>query len=884
MIFKPPGPVALEFLLSTSPIRIIEGPVESGKSTTSAMALYKAMCEIPKQRDGKRRSRWLVTRNCYDADTEVLAERGWVKFSDLMDGERVAQLRDGKMEFVKPAYYYQAPYRGEMIGFEGEGVDFRVTPDHRMYVSSSSRKNGGKRQWGDYRFTLASEIYGKEEVRVKRDAEWDGNSHGYSVAFFEWLGFWFAEGSTHVQRRDGQVRLLLTQSKQDGIELARRLFRDAQIPHTEHKRDNGVNFYVPINKSTASLRAELAMCGKATTKRVLPWMKNAPPAHLRAFINGFVAGDGHVNKRGVVVAFTSSKQLADDLQEMALRAGMVANVSRRDRRGQAMCVNGVTTSPTAIEYTVTFVGPAKHQPKLRRGGYAQTYRGWYKEHYDGDVFCIEVPTHVIYVRRNGKAFWCSQTYPDLRGSTVETWLNWFPPEHYGRFYDTEPYLHEMRFLDVEADVVFESFLDDSDDVIRSLRSKEYTGGWINETQFFPRRLVFEIATRTGRYPRRVDIAHALQPGEGLSQFLVADLNAPFTEDHWIRYMRGDIPLPLDMPPEERMQYVKPANVQFFKQPSALLEVFAPDGETVRGYEVNPRAENLANMADGVRSTLEMERLASEAKEKGTPIPRPARYIELIGGKPKDEIDRDLMGRVVRQKVGAPATPQFRKERHVTPKDMEPMPGVTPVLGADHGLTPCVIFFQQINGCWIAFDEICGTNIGTDEFAPLVKAKLMARFPWVIETGYTAWGDPQGGWRGSTDTRTPFKLYAAHGIEMRAPAQKDNPEKRLEANRRVLATEYNGHPRLRVHPRCERYIAALDGGAQVRRVKTPDGMKLVEEIVKNAHSHPFEAGQYALWGGGEVKEMLKPANAEARPRIQNAIPKKRRIITIGRRVR
>lgn len=475
------------------------------------------------------------------------------------------------------------------------------------------------------------------------------------------------------------------------------------------------------------------------------------------------------------------------------------------------------------------------------------------------------------------------TYPDLRGSTVETWLNWFPPEHYGRFYDTEPYMHEMRFLDVEADILFESFLDDSDDVIRSLRSKEYTGAWVNEMQFMPRRLVFEIASRTGRYPRRIDIEHVLEPGQGLSQFCIGDFNAPFTNDHWIRYMRGDVPLPLDMPPAERMQYAKPANVEFFKQPPALREIIAPDGETVRGYEVNTRAENLANMADGVRSTLEMEQCAIEAKAKKKSMPRAARYIDLIGGRTKDEIDRDLLGRVVRQKLGAPATPQFRMERHVIRKDAEPIEGLAPVLGADHGLTPGVVFLQKINGCWIVFDELVGENIGTNEFAPLVKAKMLERFPWVFESGYTAWGDPQGGWKGSNDTRTSFQMYAAHGLIMKAPAAKDRPMARLEATRSVLATEFNNRPRLQVHPRCERIIAALDGGAQVRRVKTPDGMKLVEEIVKNACSHIFEGLGYALWGGGEVKEMLKPADSEQRSRIQNAIPKKRRILTVGRRI-
>lgn len=474
------------------------------------------------------------------------------------------------------------------------------------------------------------------------------------------------------------------------------------------------------------------------------------------------------------------------------------------------------------------------------------------------------------------------TYPDLRGSTVETWLNWFPPEHYGRFFDTEPYVHEMRFLDVEADVIFESFLDDRDEVIRSLRSKEYTGAWVNEMQFMPRRLVFEIASRTARYPRQIDIAHALGPGQGLETWLIGDFNAPFTNDHWIRYMRGDIPLPLDMPPEERMQYVKPAEVEFFKQPPALLEVLGPDGSTVRGYEVNPRAENLDNMADGVRSTLEMEHLVAAAKISRAKMPKAHRYISLIGGRTKDEIDRDLMGRVVRLKLGAAATPQFRQERHVTHKDATPIEGKKMILCADHGLTPAVLFMQEINGGWVVFSEVVAENMDTDEFAPLVKAHMLTNYPWVVESGYAAWGDPQGGWRGSNSTKVPFKQYAAHGIVMRAPAPKDSPMLRLSAVRKCLSSEHGGKPRLMVHPKAERTIQALDGGAQVRRVKTPDGLKLVEEIVKNSHSHPFDALGYGLWGGGEVREMLQPADASTKPRIQNATPKKRRLITVGRR--
>lgn len=441
------------------------------------------------------------------------------------------------------------------------------------------------------------------------------------------------------------------------------------------------------------------------------------------------------------------------------------------------------------------------------------------------------------------------TYPELRGSTVETFLYWFPPEIYaapggGKFYDTEPYYYEMRFRDVVADVIFEAFPDDKDETIRSLRSKEYTGAWINECQYTPQRLFFEIATRTGRYPPKKE----LPEGMTLGQWVVADLNAPPVDDHWILRMRGDVPLPLDMPPEERRKYEKPPNVEFFKQPPALIEEFESDGKTVAGYRVNPVAENIQNMDKG-------------------------RYIELTGGKSKAEIDRDLMGRVVPVKRGEPVFPQARRALHVAEKPMAPMPGAPVVLGMDFGRTPAVVFGQSINGRWVILDEMVAFNMGAITFAPMVRQRLQERFP---DSPYSAWGDPSGDWRGQADEKTPFQIFRAAGIEVRAPAAKDAPQKRIEATEAVMTTLIDGRPRLLIDPGCKHLIAAVIDGGYVFTTKTDlDGVRLIKEPMKNAHSHVAEALQYLLWGAGEVREVLRPQSA-SRKSITTATPRKRNL--------
>jgi hypothetical protein len=49
------------------------------------------------------------------------------------------------------------------------------------------------------------------------------------------------------------------------------------------------------------------------------------------------------------------------------------------------------------------------------------------------------------------------SYPDLEESTIKTWLALVPGAVYGRFAWSPPYTHYMKFGDVEAEVVFESF-------------------------------------------------------------------------------------------------------------------------------------------------------------------------------------------------------------------------------------------------------------------------------------------------------------------------------------------------------------------------------------------------------------------------------------------
>ena len=72
------------------------------------------------------------------------------------------------------------------------------------------------------------------------------------------------------------------------------------------------------------------------------------------------------------------------------------------------------------------------------------------------------------------------TNPQLRTTTIKTWLDWFPEEEWGKFLYSVPFTHMIKKGDIELEVIFLA-LDRPEDV-KKLLSLELTGVWVNEAR------------------------------------------------------------------------------------------------------------------------------------------------------------------------------------------------------------------------------------------------------------------------------------------------------------------------------------------------------------------------------------------------------------------
>ena len=94
------------------------------------------------------------------------------------------------------------------------------------------------------------------------------------------------------------------------------------------------------------------------------------------------------------------------------------------------------------------------------------------------------------------------TNPELRTTTIATWLQWFPEDQWGNFRWSPPFTHKIRKGDIDLEVLFLP-LDTPDDV-KKLLSLELTGVWINEAREVPKAIVDGATSRVGRFPSKKD--------------------------------------------------------------------------------------------------------------------------------------------------------------------------------------------------------------------------------------------------------------------------------------------------------------------------------------------------------------------------------------------
>lgn len=388
---------------------------------------------------------------CYTPDHQVLTMRGWIPIGDVRFDDMVATLNaKGEIEYQSPTRLFSYDVDESLYYLESQQVSLFVTRNHDLYVQRRGKSRFERVQ--------AEQCFGKR-VRHKKRGVWKQPSvdeievPGYSVRcgrggvsskkvdgvvfpaddLLRLVGFfiaegWLASGPDH--------RVEFCQVKASGRRwfeaLCRRL--GLHVVPSENK-------YILYSRH---LYEWLRSCGTGSTNKQIPSeLLMLGRENLLALWEGLLIGDGSTIRSGSVVYHTSSDKLADQVQELALKVGWSANKQVRKAPSTFIKHRGKLRLiwPTTDRKIVRIV-KSKCEPTINHG-HTRKQRGQTEQwrRYLGKVFCIEVPNHVLYVRRNGKPVWCgnssrhggkgvvtlilpdNEMYRDEGGSTVDVLFN-----------------------------------------------------------------------------------------------------------------------------------------------------------------------------------------------------------------------------------------------------------------------------------------------------------------------------------------------------------------------------------------------------------------------------------------------------------------------------
>ena len=409
------------------------------------------------------------------------------------------------------------------------------------------------------------------------------------------------------------------------------------------------------------------------------------------------------------------------------------------------------------------------------------------------------------------------TNPQLKTTTIKTWLDWFPEEAFGRFNWSPPYTHHIKKGDIDCEIIFLAL--DRPEEIRKLLSLELTGIFINEAREVSKAIVDGCTMRVGRYP-------SMKIGGPSWYGVFADTNAP-DDDHWWPIMAGEAPLPDYISTEEALMLQKPQNWNFYTQPPGMLEVKNESTGAIQGYEMNPDAENVSNL-------------------------HPTYYNTTVQGKTKGWIDVYVMNRLGSLDDGKPIYPMFAPETHVSRETITYSDSLPIYVGIDFGLTPAAVFAQQASdGRWLIIREVVTTDMGAARFSEVLRTQILKDFP---TNEMLIYADPAGDQRAQTDEATPFQILRANGVNA-FPAPSNDPIVRIESVTATLTRMVDGKPGLLLDPSCAQLRKGFASGYQYKRMQVSGEARYDLKPNKNKYSHVHDALQYLMLGGGEGRKLI-----------------------------
>ncbi|MCD6539099.1 MAG: hypothetical protein J7K37_00105 [Candidatus Omnitrophica bacterium] len=238
------------------------------------------------------------------------------------------------------------------------------------------------------------------------------------------LGIYLAEGyavkEDSKKAKEGNYEVGIICVKPKVKKEIRKILKKLPFEYRETK-----DRFIILDKQLWSYLRKLGDC---YTKYIPQEFKKLSPRQLRILLDAFNLGDGmKIGKRRLY--YTSSKKLQDDIGELILKVGHSPRYyTRKDREiyigsrrlhPNKNYPNLIIAENVSQYYTFT---SKKYRGKDGKANFK-------KISYQGYVYSVEVPNHVVFVRRKGTCAWSGNTRVGFQSPFTNVTLDLVCPSH-----------------------------------------------------------------------------------------------------------------------------------------------------------------------------------------------------------------------------------------------------------------------------------------------------------------------------------------------------------------------------------------------------------------------------------------------------------------------
>lgn len=304
----------------------------------------------------------IVIDECFPPDTEILTEKGFIKFKDLKEKIKVAQYhKDGKVSFIFPERIVRKPHSGELIKIKSYFGSHTSTLSHNRVLFDRNNKL----------HKLKAKYSLKSSYKVPVNGVHNGVGINLKDDELRFIVAFIADG--YIKNKEyGYISF----KKQRKIKRFERLCNKLKIHYSVNCR-NGYNHYYIGNAIKKYFKKEH---GEYIKKFEHEWITKLSLKQKEIILKELVYWDGYKPSKNCWQYFTSDKDELNTISSIATTAGYFTHIYPRKKKGYK------------DNYALTFQKKkTKTQQRLRFSMIP----------YNGDVYCATVKTGMIIIKQDG---------------------------------------------------------------------------------------------------------------------------------------------------------------------------------------------------------------------------------------------------------------------------------------------------------------------------------------------------------------------------------------------------------------------------------------------------------------------------------------------------